>query len=381
MELRERTVMILGGSGLVGQAVARRVLAASPRRVVLVALFEEEVQAAAASLEPHRGRAAIAVEWGDVFLPAALAKLGRGTVIASAEHRAVLLHDLLSELTEDALGGSFLAQLMMKYRPDAVVDSINTATAFAYQDVVQAARELLEQAAQETADRAAVEQLTLAIELPRLIRHMQILAEGLRRAETKVYVKIGTSGTRGGGFNIPHTHSRQRPNRPPLMKSAVAGAHSLLLFLLGRTPGAPATIEIKPTATIAWREIRFGPVRRKGKPIPLVDCPEPVPVARAFGPDARAWRELGRPLEGVFIDVGENGLFARDEFETVTALGQMEFITPEEIAEYVLMELEGRPTGRSEEHTSELQSPCNLVCRLLLEKKKTKQMLRREYRT
>src|SRR2546426_5193829 len=30
-----------------------------------------------------------------------------------------------------------------------------------------------------------------------------------------------------------------------------------------------------------------------------------------------------------------------------------------------------RPRGpRSEEHTSELQSPCNLVCRLLLEKKK-----------
>src|SRR2546426_7416054 len=30
-------------------------------------------------------------------------------------------------------------------------------------------------------------------------------------------------------------------------------------------------------------------------------------------------------------------------------------------------------TARSEEHTSELQSPCNLVCRLLLEKKKKKQ--------
>src|SRR5256885_11140489 len=28
---------------------------------------------------------------------------------------------------------------------------------------------------------------------------------------------------------------------------------------------------------------------------------------------------------------------------------------------------------RSEEHTSELQSPCNLVCRLLLEKKKSEQ--------
>src|SRR5256885_11677241 len=32
--------------------------------------------------------------------------------------------------------------------------------------------------------------------------------------------------------------------------------------------------------------------------------------------------------------------------------------------------------GRSEEHTSELQSPCNLVCRLLLEKKKKKNINR-----
>src|SRR5205807_7129822 len=33
---------------------------------------------------------------------------------------------------------------------------------------------------------------------------------------------------------------------------------------------------------------------------------------------------------------------------------------------------EGVHMRRSEEHTSELQSPCNLVCRLLLEKKKNK---------
>src|SRR5256885_6178957 len=45
----------------------------------------------------------------------------------------------------------------------------------------------------------------------------------------------------------------------------------------------------------------------------------------------------------------------------------------------ILLSLEGVPVAargrrierdRSEEHTSELQSPCNLVCRLLLEKKK-----------
>src|SRR5256885_8687342 len=36
----------------------------------------------------------------------------------------------------------------------------------------------------------------------------------------------------------------------------------------------------------------------------------------------------------------------------------------------VQLAVERRPLSRSEEHTSELQSPCNLVCRLLLEKKK-----------
>src|SRR2546426_11536099 len=37
-------------------------------------------------------------------------------------------------------------------------------------------------------------------------------------------------------------------------------------------------------------------------------------------------------------------------------------------------------SGRSEEHTSELQSPCNLVCRLLLEKKKKKNKEKRQPR-
>src|SRR2546426_3689222 len=37
--------------------------------------------------------------------------------------------------------------------------------------------------------------------------------------------------------------------------------------------------------------------------------------------------------------------------------------------------------ARSEEHTSELQSPCNLVCRLLLEKKKKRHEAQNVYRS
>src|SRR3989454_5467690 len=48
--------------------------------------------------------------------------------------------------------------------------------------------------------------------------------------------------------------------------------------------------------------------------------------------------------------------------------------TPEVLADIFLGKItkgsDARIASRSEEHTSELQSPCNLVCRLLLEKKK-----------
>ena len=61
-------------------------------------------------------------------------------------HLVIVLGDLLGDLTEAVLERSLLFQLLLQYRPDAVVDSINTATAFAYQDIFQSARELLDRA-------------------------------------------------------------------------------------------------------------------------------------------------------------------------------------------------------------------------------------------
>src|SRR5256885_11640458 len=45
-------------------------------------------------------------------------------------------------------------------------------------------------------------------------------------------------------------------------------------------------------------------------------------------------------------------------------------IERDQLVEWLLQGRFTHSTRRSEEHTSELQSPCNLVCRLLLEKKK-----------
>jgi hypothetical protein len=345
MDLTNRTVLILGGSGLVGQAVARVILARKPAKLVLVALHEQEVRDAARALDPWRGGTTIVVDWGNVFVPEAVARTDREAMLADAVMRRLVIDDLYGDLTDAVMQRSPLHRLFETHRPDAVVDGINTATAFAYQDVFTSARDLMTQSAKGLSPEQ-VEGHVLTLTMPQLIRHTQIMAELLRRYPVMAYVKIGTSGTGGMGLNIPYTHSEERPSRTMLTKSAVGGAQSLLLFLLGRTPGIGSVAEVKPTATIGWREIAYGPVPRRGKPIAMVDCPKPLALDVAFTAQATGWKDLGRPLESVYVNMGENGAFAPDEFETVTALGSMELITAEDVADYVVMELEGRPTGR-----------------------------------
>jgi hypothetical protein len=59
----------------------------------------------------------------------------------------------------------------------------------------------------------------------------------------------------------------------------------------------------------------------------------------------KPFEKTGETLKSVYIDTGENGTFSRGEFEAITAQGQMEFVTPEEIAEDVIYEIRGGNTG------------------------------------
>ena len=346
MDLRDSTALILGGSGLVGIAVARRLLDFAPKRIIVTGLLRYEAEAAVRTLEPHARGAELMALWGNILHPATLAERSREDILADPAARRELVEDYLGPASAASLERNLLHQWLTAHRPHLVVDCVNTATAVAYQDGFASALRLLAAADVGHVDREAVERHLLTLPLPQLVRHLEVLSDGMRRAGTRAYVKIGTSGTGGMGLNIPYTHSEEKPSRTLMSKSAVAGAQSLLLFLQGRTPGAPATIEIKPTAAIGWSEIAYGPVKRGGRALELVDCERPLPVAQAFTPGAGGWTRTGQPLENAYIAMGENGVFARDEFETVSAIGQMELVTPEELAEVVIMEVRGEPTGK-----------------------------------
>src|SRR5258708_18759817 len=79
-------------------------------------------------------------------------------------------------------------------------------------------------------------------------------------------------------------------------------------------------------------------------------------------------------FRSIRIALAEKGLADRVEFVVIDVPGgahkRPEFLAINPSAAVPVLELDD---GRSEEHTSELQSPDHLVCRLLLEKKKKKQ--------
>ena len=367
MDIEAKQALVLGGYGLVGMAVCRRLLEHRPAGIVVASLRREEAEAAAAELRRSFPQAAGRIQpaWGDILLRAEWQDGQPGVhprtaVLADSVKRRRLVADILDELSEDILQASLLYQLILGTAPGTdrapaqiIVDCVNTATAVAYQNIFQTAQRLEDRIARDEATQwpEEVERLLASQYVPQLVRHMQILYEAMLRAGTQAYLKVGTSGTGGMGFNIPYTHGEERPSRVLLSKSAVAGAQTLLTFLIARTPGGPPVVkEIKPTAVIAWKDIGFGPIRRGGREITLVDCP-PADAVSLDDPRARAPEgEFGVPtrevLRSVYIDTGENGLFAAAEFSAITTLGQMEFVTPEEIADNVIAEIRGSATGR-----------------------------------
>jgi NAD(P)-dependent dehydrogenase (short-subunit alcohol dehydrogenase family) len=350
MSLRGKSVLILGGFGQVGRAVARRLLRERPRRIVLLSLRREEAEAVAAALAAERGEVELEAAWGDVFAFADLKDRPRREVYADPLLRQRLIESLIEPLSEAAAAEYFLHQLILGERPDVIVDAVNTATGIAYQDVYRTSKRAWQALRQDGDLRESLEMLLVTDYVPQLIRHVQVLYQAMMSAGTGAYIKIGTSGTGGMGLNTPYTHSEEKPSRVLLSKSALAGAHTLLLFLLARTPGGPVTKEIKPAAAIAWKRIDYGEVLKAGRAVALYDADpdaalELVPGGRFRPHDPGCGTAVGGNLENVFIDTGENGIFSLEEFAAITTSEQMEFVTPEEIADVVAQEQHGGSTG------------------------------------
>ncbi|MCC7358695.1 MAG: hypothetical protein IT317_04430 [Anaerolineales bacterium] len=365
--------LVLGGAGMIGAQVVRQIARnLSPRRVTVASLYRAEVEAALAQFRAEYPEVEFAGFWGDIFgrtewaEGAGRAATPRGALLESAERRADLYADLFGGL-EAAYQRSQLAALIHEDRPDVVVDSINTATAISYQDVYAAsvvAKNSFEALAAPTElptgedvgrwqagpgavaeAQRALELLLLAQSVPQLVRHVLLIHRAMTEAGTRLYLKVGTTGTGGMGLNIPYTHSEDKPSAKLMTKTAIAFAHTGLLFLMARTPGGPVVKEVKPGAMVGYADITRRAVREHGRPVYVFDSRAEALGAALVLREPEAGYQRGEPLQMVVVDTGENGVFTKGEFEAITHQRQMEFITPEEIARAVVLEVRGSTSG------------------------------------
>jgi len=361
--------LILGGAGLVGKQIAHRIATdanLSPRKIVIAALLREDVEKALTELRKAIGDKPIewVGEYGNIFVRNEYADSNPKELLEDARRREVLFADLFGKV-EDAYEDSRLVTIIRRHQPEVIIDSINTATAISYQNVYTASnqarkhvQDLLEtvrmgdiQYARDKTEETslALYELLLSQSMPELIRHIFLLNKAMVEVGTRLYLKIGTTGTGGMGLNIPYTHSEDKPSAQLITKTAVAFAHTGLLFLMARTAGGPIVKEIKPGGMIGYADINYRPIPIRGKRGKILrrysGQVEILDEHLVLHQPESVFQDLA-DLELPIIDTGENGLFTKGEFETITAMGQMEFITPEEIAHEVAMEIQGSTTGR-----------------------------------
>ncbi len=349
--------MIFGGAGLVGMATCRQIARVlEPERIVVCSLVQAESEAAVEELREEHPEVEWVADSGNLFVPTEFASLGRGALLSDPAKRAAMLAFTFGPI-EDAYATNHLAVLIRRHQPDAIVDCVNTATGISYQDVwestatLQQELESLQGSGEGVSDGFAQDLETglLAQAMPQIIRHVRLLHMATREVGTAIYVKVGTTGTGGMGLNIPYTHSEDRPSKQLLAKNAVAFSHTGLLFLLARTPDSPVVKEVKPGAMIGYRAVEVRTITdRSGTPKPLfrpraVDSGAEDTLATNLSPDD--FDRTGEELRMTVVNTGENGLFAKGEFAAITALSQMEFVTPQEIARAIVTELQGGSTG------------------------------------
>lgn len=351
MLVKNSRIMVLGGWGLVGMAICHKLMAYSPSALIVTSLRKEEAESAVNQLKDEYGSQSsteFIPKWGNIFTRNDWKDINWHTLINDESKRLEIIHDIFDEFDDKMLEQSALFNLISEAKPDIIIDCINTATAIAYLNIYQSAAFVIDELEKGNLNRVTVEKFLTSSYIPQLIRHIQILNKSMTANSVKMYLKVGTSGTGGMGMNIPYTHSEERPSRVLLSKAAVAGAQTLLLFILARTPGGPIIKEIKPTAAIAWKRIAYDTVTKGGQPIQLVDMKpnnaKNINDAFIFD-DFEGVEETSEVYKSAFIDTGENGIFSRGEFQAISSIGQMEIITPEEIADYVVFEVNGGNSG------------------------------------
>src|SRR3989344_2607671 len=269
MEITGRKILILGGTGLVGTVISRQILKELPKLLVICSIGTKRDRRAIKKLSKEFPSAKITHLWGDILLSEDFKNKSLESIVSDNTRRRKLFEEIYTPLNDQIIKSSFLYKVIQRYTPEIIVDSVSLASSLAYVDTFKKAKLILRGLENENNQKKikeTIEDYLVSLELPRLLRHVQILyhairANNKRDSNVKIYLKIGTTGTGGMGFNIPYTHGENKPSFTLLEKAAISGAYTSLLYLLSQTFGIAEVKEIKPAALVGYKEVGYDAIK------------------------------------------------------------------------------------------------------------------------
>ena len=179
MDLRGRKCLVLGGFGLVGMAVCRKLGEEGVSEIVVSSLKQNEAESACEILAKEFPAVKFTPEWGDIFVRQDFKDTPRGELLANRERRLTFIHDTFDPFMEELYSRITLYRQIVDHKPYVVIDCVNTATGLAYQDVYQQSEKVLSgleriREGEIRVDFAKqVEDLIASISSPQLVRHIQ----------------------------------------------------------------------------------------------------------------------------------------------------------------------------------------------------------------
>lgn len=327
------------GAGQIGIAAAIKILQYKPKALIIHTLTKDEAEESIESIRKIQNTQNAGIKLipssGNVFAR------NKNFNVPGEDQTNLEINELqyIYELkTKELVESAFLWKLIEQYKPELIVDAINTATAVGYKnDPYTASRtlyhslETLFHSLQEKDFENVEEKIKDSLfseATPKLVRFVQVLHEAMKEFKVERYVKISTSGLGGMGFNISYTHGDMGEpglSTKLLGKVAAAGILHQLLLTLSHTPGLDIKV-IVPIALVGWEAITTDI-----KGFPLVDCKQPINLSDENAVPAKWYEEVEEPLKMVVVGSGENQPYARADMTTITTLGQMGCITKEEV--------------------------------------------------